>query len=253
TETKPNQIASAQASVANAQAAVQTAEQNLNATVLVAPMNGVVDSINGVVGETTSPGGGTTPESPGSAAPLPTSSTSGAFMVISNVSGMEVVIPFAESDASRLVANQDVAITFDAVANLTISGKVVAVASTATVSSGVVNYYATISLNQTNAALKQGMTANATVIVSKATNAIAVPNLAISHVAGQAYVNVYSGGQQVPTAIETGVVGDQFTEVTGGLNQGEQVVIPTIRASTSSGSGRGGFGNGGGVRIGTGG
>jgi HlyD family secretion protein len=240
--------------VANAQAAVQTAEQNLNNTVLASPMDGVVNSINGVVGENTSPGGGTTPESPGSAAPLPTNSASSAFMVISNVSGMEVVIPFAESDASRLAANQDVAVTFDAVSNLTISGKVVAVASTATVSSGVVNYYATISLNQTNPALKQGMTANATVIVSKATNAVAVPNLAISHLAGQAYVNVYSGGQPVQTAVELGVVGDQYTEVTGGLNQGEQVVLPTIHASTSSssGSGRGGFG-GGGVRIGTGG
>ena len=253
TEAKPNQIASAQASLANAQAAVQTAQQNLNETVLVAPMDGVVDSINGVVGETASPGGGTTPESPGSQAPLPTSSTSSAFMVISNVSGMEVVIPFAESDASRLASNQDVAVTFDAVANLTISGKVVAVASTATVSSGVVNYYATISLNKTDPSLKQGMTANATVIVSKATNAITVPNLAISHVAGQAYVNVYSGGQQVQTAIETGVVGDQFTEVTGGLNEGQQVVMPTIRTSTTSGSGRGGFGSGGGIRVGNGG
>jgi hypothetical protein len=72
-------------------------------------------------------------------------------------------------------------------------------------------------------------------------------------VAGQAYVNVYSGGQQVQTAIETGVVGDQFTEVTGGLNEGEQVVMPTIRTSTTSGSGRGGFGSGGGIRVGNGG
>jgi hypothetical protein len=63
---------------------------------------------------------------------------------------------------------------------------------------------------------------------------------------------VYSGGQQVQTPIVTGVVGDQFTEVTGGLNEGQQVVMPTIRASTSSGSTRGGFG-GNGVRIGTGG
>ena len=254
TETKPNQIASAQAQLASAQAAVVTAQQNLNATALYAPIDGEVNSINGVVGETVSPGGGTTAEAPGGPAPLPTANAAGSFMVIGNVSGMEVVIPFAESDAARVASSQDAQITFDAVPNLTISGHVIAVGSAATVTSGVVNYYVTISLNQTDNSLKQGMTANATVTVSRAANAITVPNLAITHTGGQAYVMVYSAGQQTETPIETGVVGDQFTEVTGGLNDGEQIVIPTVKAATSSGGGRGGFGGGGGgIRVGGGG
>jgi HlyD family secretion protein len=251
TETKPNQILSAQASLASAQVAVQTAQQNVTNTTLVAPMEGVVNSINGVVGETAITGSGTTSEAPGSQAPLPSSAASSAFMVIGDISGLEVVIPFAESDASKLAVNQDTQVTFDAVPSLTISGHVVAVASAATVQSGVVNYYATVALNQTNAALKQGMTSNATVTVSKATNAVVVPNLAITRLAGQAYVNVYIGGKEVQTAIQTGVVGDQFTEITGGLSEGAQVVIPTLRVSSSSG-GSNRF-NGGGVRIGAGG
>jgi len=212
-------------------------------------MEGVINSINGVVGETAITGSGTTSEAPGTQAPLPTSGASSAFMVIGNVSAMEVVIPFAESDASRLAFNQDTMVTFDAVPNLAISGHVVAVASAATVQSGVVNYYATVALNQTNPALKQGMTTNATVTVSKAANAIVVPNLSITRLAGQAYVNVYISGKEVQTIIQTGVVGDQFTEVTGGLNEGAQVVIPTLKVSSSSGGSR--FGGGGTpVRIG---
>jgi HlyD family secretion protein len=253
TESKPNQIASARAQVLSAQAAVQTAQQNLNNTTLAAPMDGEVNSISGVVGETVAPGGGTTPEAPGSQAPLPTSTASSAFMVIGNISGMEIVIPFAESDASRLAFNQTAQVTFDAVPNLTITGHVIAVGSAATVTSGVVNYYATIGLNQTDKALKQGMTANATVTVSKATNALSVPNLAITHAAGQAYVNAYAGGQQVQTPVETGVVGDQFTEVTGGLNDGEQIVLPTVKVTSGTGTNRGGGFGGGGVRVGAGG
>lgn len=259
TEAKPNQIASAQAQLLSAQAAVQTAQQNLTNTTLVAPMDGNVDSINGVVGETVSPGGGLTAEAPGSEAPLPSSGTgsgsgSSAFMVISNPSAMEVVIPFAETDASRIAFNQDSQITFDAVPNLTISGHVIAVATAATISSGVVNYYATITLNQTGNTLKDGMTANATVTVSKVTNVLGVPNLAVRHAAGQAYVLVYSDGQQVQTPIDTGVVGDTYTEVTGGLNDGEQIVIPTIQAATGTGTTRGGgFGGGGVFRGGAGG
>lgn len=254
TEAKPNQIAAAQAQLASAEAAVQTAQQNLDNTTLYAPMDGDVNSINGVVGESVGTGGGTTAEAPGGQAPLPTSAASTAFMQIGNVSAMEVVIPFAEADAARIAFNQEAQITFDAVPNLTISGHVIAVASAATVSSGVVNYYATITLNQTDKSLKQGMTANATVVVSKATNAITVPNLAITHTGGQAYVTVYAAGQQTRTAVETGVVGDQYTEVTGGLNDGEQVVIPSVRVSSGSGSTRGGFGGGGGgIRVGSGG
>jgi len=255
TETRPNQVAASQAQLASAEAAVLTAQQNLDNTTLYAPMDGDVNSINGVVGESVGTGGGTTAEAPGGQAPLPTSAASTAFMQIGNVSAMEVVIPFAEADAARIASNQEVQVTFDAVPNLTISGHVIAVASSAAVSSGVVNYYATITLNQTDKSLKQGMTANATVVVSKATSAITVPNLAITHAGGQAYVTVYAAGQQTRTAIDTGVVGDQYTEVTGGLNEGEQVVLPTVRVSSSSGSTRGGGfgGGGGGIRVGSGG
>ena len=254
TQAKPNQILSAQAQLASAQTAVQSAQQNLNATTLTAPMNGSVNAINGVVGETVGPGQGTTSEAPGSTAPLPSTGTAGgtSFMVIGDDSAMEVVVPFAESDASRVAFDQSANITFDAVPNLTISGKVVAVASSATVSSGVVNYYATISLNRANKGLREGMTSNATVTVSTATNALTVPNLAITRLGGQAYVNVYANGQQVQTAIETGVVGDTYTEVTGGLNAGEQVVIPSLRVPSASGT-NGNRGSGGAFRVGAGG
>jgi len=249
TQSKPNQILSAEAQLAGANTSVQTAQQNLNATTLVAPIDGNVNAINGVVGETVGPGQGSTSQAPGSTAPLPSAGASTSFMVIGNDSAMEVIVPFAESDAARVGFNQDVQVTFDAVPNLTISGKVVAVASSATVSSGVVNYYATIMLNQTNKSLKEGMTSNATVTVSTASNALTVPNLAITRLGGQAYVNVYANGQQVQTAIETGVVGDTYTEVTGGLNQGAQVVIPSLRVPSGTGT----RGTGGAVRIGGGG
>ena len=256
TEARPNQVASAQAQLAGAQAALQTAQQNLASTTLVSPMTGTVNSINGVVGEPEAPGGGVTAEAPGTQAPLPSTGTAAggsAFMVIGNIATMDVVVPFAEADASRVAFNQDAQVTFDALPNLTISGHVIAVGTAATVSNGVVNFYATITLNQVNPALKQGMTANATVTVSRVTNALTVPNLAITRTGGQAFVNVYSGGQEVQTPVDTGIVGDQFTEITGGLNEGERIVLPTVRVTGGTGTrglGGGGLGGGGGVRVG---
>lgn len=248
TVAKPNQVASAQAGLAQAQAALATAQQNLAATTLAAPMDGNVNSINGVVGETVGPGSGVTPQAPGTSAPLPTAAAANAFMVIGNTSAMEAVVPFAEPDAAKLSFNQDATVTFDAVSSLTISGKVLAVASNATQQSGVVNYYVTVALNRTSNQLKEGMTANASVVVQAAQNALTVPNLAVTHLGGLAYVNLYSKGQTIQTQIQTGVVGDQFTEVTGGVNEGDQVVIPSLRVPTSTGGSRGN--PGGGVRIG---
>lgn len=249
TESKPNQIASAQAQLTSAQTAVQTAQENLAATTLAAPMNGTINGINGVVGESVGPGSGSTAEAPGTQAPLPTTTPSSSFMVIGNDSGMEVVVPFAESDAARVASNQDASITFDAVPSVSITGKVLAVASSATISSGVVNYYATISLDQGNPALKEGMTSNATVVVSSATNVLTVPNLAITRLGGQAYVTLYANGQETQTAIETGVIGDTYTEVTSGLTEGQQIVLPTLRVPSGTNT-RGGANP---IRIGGGG
>ena len=267
---RPNTIASQQAAVANAQIAVQTAQKNLDQTTLTAPTDGTVLSISGQVGENASAGTGVTAQAPGTTAPLPstsgsstTSSGSGAssaassFMVLSNVSGLQVIAPFAEADAARLAANQTATITFDAVANLSVPAHVLAVASGATVISNVTNYYATLVIDQLDSRLKPGMTANASVVVQQASNVLMLPNSAITRLGGLSFVNVLSkdGKTQTRQQVQTGALGDQSTEIVSGLSAGDKVVLPQLKAPTTAGGGRGlgGGGGGGTVRIGGGG
>ena len=127
-----------------------------------------------------------------------------------------------------------------------------------TVVSNVVDYYVTFVLNRTDPRLREGMTANASVTVAQADNAVRVPNAAVRTTGGTSMVTVLSKGQQVPTEVITGVVGDTYTEIKAGLNEGDIVVLPTLRASagatTNGGAlvrgGGGGFGGGGVVRGG---
>ncbi len=257
TQVKPNALASSQAQVASAQAQVQSAQVALNQTTLTAPTSGVVVSINGVPGETAAGG---TAQAPGSLAPQPSSGTgSGAsgFMVIDDNSSFVAVMPFAETDAARLGANQTVAFTFDAIPNLTISGHVLTISPSATVVSNVVDYYVSFVLNRTDPRLREGMTANASVTVAQADNAVRVPNAAVRTTGGTTMVTVLSKGQQVPTEVITGVVGDTYTEIKAGLNEGDIVVLPAIRTTTGTTNnggnlirGGGGFGGGGVVRGG---
>lgn len=246
TQAKPNAIASAQAQVASALAQVQSAQVTLNQTTLTAPSSGVVASINGEVGETAPAGGGTTAQAPGTAAPLSsTSSGSGSpFMVINDTSSFQAVIPFAETDGARLQPNQEASVTFDAVPDLTITGHLLQVGPSASVTSSVVNYYATFDLNRTDPRLRAGMTANVTVTVAQASNVLVVPNAAVQTVNGTPTVTVYSGGQQVSTEVEPGLVGDSTIEIKGGLNEGDRVVLPTPRLSGAQRSGGGRFGGG---------
>ncbi|HEY4870878.1 MAG TPA: biotin/lipoyl-binding protein [Candidatus Dormibacteraeota bacterium] len=257
TQVKPNTLASGQAQVASAQAQVQAAQVALNQTTLTAPTSGVVISINGVPGE--SAGGGTA-QSPGSLAPQPSSGASGGssgFMVIDDNSSFVAVMPFAETDAGRLAANQTTSFTFDAIPNLTITGHVLTISPSATVVSNVVNYYVSFVLNRTDPRLREGMTANASVTVAQADNAVRVPNAAVHTQGGTTMVTVLANGQQVATEVVTGIVGDTYTEIKAGLNEGDRVVLPALRTTTGTGNsnnlvrgGGGGFGGGGVIRGG---
>jgi len=167
--------------------------------------------------------------------------------VIDDTSSFLAVMPFAETDAAKIQANQTASLTFDAVPGLTISGHVAAVGPSASVVSNVVNYYATFILNRTDPRLRAGMTANAAVVVAQADNAVRVPNAAVRTVNGATTVTVDSNGQQIPTEVVTGVVGDTMTEIKAGLNEGDKVVLPALRRTTGTQTGSGNLLRGGGV------
>ncbi len=176
-------------------------------------------------------------------------------MVIDDTSSYVAVMAFPETDAARLAANQAASMTFDAIPNLTISGHVLSISPSATVVSNVVDYYVSFVLNRTDPRLREGMTANAAVTVAQADNAVRVPNAAVQTQGGTTTVTLLSNGQQVPTEVVTGIVGDTYTEIKAGLNEGDKVVLPSLRTTgtqTTNGGNlfRGGGLGGGGLRGG---
>ena len=262
-QVKPNSLAAAQAQLASAQAQLQAAQLAAGETTLTAPTSGIVISINGVPGEAVAGGGsGSTAQAPGTLAPQPASGSAGgssAFVVIDDNSSLVAVMPFAETDSAKLANNQTAALTFDAIPNLTITGHVLSISPTATVVSNVVDYYVSFIMNLTDPRLREGMTVNAAVTVAQADNVVRVPNAAVHTAGGTTTVTVLSNGQQVPTEVVPGIVGDTYTEIKAGLNAGDKVVLPSLRTATTTsgggfkGGGLGGLGGGGGFRVGGGG
>jgi multidrug efflux pump subunit AcrA (membrane-fusion protein) len=153
------------------------------------------------------------------------SSSSSGFITLVDATDLSVQAGFSEVDAANVAVGQPASVTFDAVPGYEAAGRVVSVDTTATTVSNVVTYYATISLNSPDSRLKPGMTATANVMVGEADNVLAVPSSAVRTFGTTKTVTVLRNGQQVTTPVTTGVVGDTETEITSGLQQGDQVVL----------------------------
>ena len=120
-------------------------------------------------------------------------------------------------------------VRFDAVPDLTLPGNVVAVSPSASALSGVISYYVTVGLSQSDPRLRNGQTAQASVVTSELRDVLAVPNTAIRRQGGRTQVTVQRfDGQQV-VDITPGVVGDTYTQVLSGLSAGDEVVVPNGR------------------------
>jgi HlyD family secretion protein len=83
--------------------------------------------------------------------------------------------------------------------------------------------------------LREGQTVTVDIIVQQVTDVLMVPNGAITSRGGKTYVQVQtSTGTIEEREIETGISNWQYTEVTSGLDEGEQVVVPQGADTTST-------------------
>jgi HlyD family secretion protein len=172
--------------------------------------------------------------------------------------GKLVSISLNEVDISKVALGNPVTLTFDALPDLTLAGKVSQIDTVGTVSSGVVNYNVEISFDDAEGQVKPGMSASASIITEAKTDVLMVPNSAVKSSGESYYVEVpeksvdssslnnnkgvsLSGTIQKKT-VEIGASNDSYTEITSGLSENDQIISSTVTAiakktSTSSSSG----------------
>jgi len=85
-----------------------------------------------------------------------------------------------------------------------------------------------------NFELKEGLSVTVSILISQASDVLLVPNSAVTYLRGEAYVQVVlPDGEIEERLVQTGTKDWQYTEVTDGLSEGEQVVVPQA-ASTGT-------------------
>jgi hypothetical protein len=98
--------------------------------------------------------------------------------------------------------------------------------------------------------LKEGLSVTVSIIIEGASDVLLVPNGAITYRGMEAYVQVVlPDGTTEERSIQTGISDWQYTEVTDGLTEGEQVVVPETTSTDTSTTSEQGFQGGPGMMM----
>lgn len=243
----PLDVRTQQNTVAQKEAALRDARQRLADTTVRAPFDGVVAAINVKKGDTVS---------------------SGAIATLITEQKL-AEISLNEIDAAKVRIGQKATITVDAVSDLSITGEVADVDTVGTVSQGVVNYAVKIIFDTQDDRIKPGMSLSAAIITEARLDTLIVANSAVKSSSNGNYVevlddpvpavNVGTNGSTSASytsdaaprqqAVQVGSSNDTMTEIVSGLNEGDRIVVSTIKptatgAATQGTSIFGGIGGG---------
>lgn len=209
------QIVSAEVQVEQARIALERAQNNLDKATLVAPFAGVITAVNINQGE----------------------QSAGILMEVVDINNLEVVLDVDEVDIGNITVGQPAVITLESWPNEEIQAKVVTIAPRQKPNQGnaLVTYEVSLSLGETELPVLVGMTANANLITDEKEDVLLISNRAINadRQAGTYTVNlVKADGTTEEVEVTIGLRDGQFTQITSGLEEGDDVLvgnnIPTV-------------------------
>ncbi|MBB5893112.1 efflux RND transporter periplasmic adaptor subunit [Kutzneria kofuensis] len=229
-----DQIAADQASVDAANAQLAANQQNLAAASLVSPIDGTVAQVDLAAGQNASANSAT------------------AKIVIVGPGGNQVTTAVNDNQVGQVKPGQPATITPDG-SGKPLTGKVVAVGALAsTTSGGSASFPVTISLDNGGPGLFAGSTAAVAITLGTAQAAVTVPTSAVHTLGATSFVTALVDGKPASKRVTLGVVGATVTQVTGGLDAGDEVVLADLSQplpSSTTGA-RGLTGGGAGFRPG---
>jgi RND family efflux transporter MFP subunit len=196
---------------------------------ITAPADGIVEAVNVIAGQ---------------------DAPSGDAIVLDS-GGLQAVIAVTETDLPNVKTGQQATVGITAV-NASATGTVTAISPTANGGgSSVVTYGVTVGLNSTPDSARAGMSVSVAITIAQATNAIAIPSIALLGQTGSYSVRVMdASGTVTDVPVQVGLITSNLTQITSGLTVGQRVVIGVNTAQNSTTTG--GFGGlGGGLGGGT--
>ncbi len=206
----------AQAQVQQSQASLKQLEEQLSYTTIVAPMDGIILSRDVEMGDAVS-------------SILVLGSTATLVMTEGDTTEVYVQGKVDEADIAHVYLGQPARIKVESFRDRIFNGKVTKIAPMGVEKDNVTTFEVRVSINNPGGELKANMTANAEILLDEHKNVLMVPENAVVY-DGQkrASVMVPDKSQKDGTrkiAVMAGLSNGSVTEITGGLKEGDQVVL----------------------------
>jgi len=148
------------------------------------------------------------------------------FSVISET-GLQIKVFVPEVEVGDVSLGNRVAITFDAFPGEKFSGTVEYIDPAETLRDGVVNFKVTVSIDQKDARLKSGLTANLKILTLLKENVLTLPQFAILEKDGRMFARKLEGNTVREVSITIGAKGeDGRVEILSGVKEGDMVLNP---------------------------
>jgi len=218
-------VQTAQNNVIKKEEALADAEEELEKCSIYAPFNGIIASVGNITtaGETVS-------------------TNTVLFTLITREKIAKITLN--EVDAAKVKIGQKATLTFDALPEISIAGRVADVDTVGTVSQGVVSYGVKITFDSELNSIKPGMSVTAEIITDVKQEALILPNSAVKSQGDAYYVELVEASSEemrqnllknksglvLPQApklqvVQIGLSNDTSTEILSGLKEGDIVVV----------------------------
>jgi HlyD family secretion protein len=224
------QITFDEATIQQRQAVLDAAQVNLDYTNIISPVDGTVVSRNVTIGQTV-------------AASFQTPTL---FLIATDLTKMQVDANVSESDIGGIRNGNKATFTVDAYSRRVFEGRVTQVRQSPQTVQNVVTYDVVVSVDNSDLALKPGLTAATRIIVDQRSAVLRVPNQALRYVptgtvlheTKQPRVWMLRDGTPTPVQVMGGLDDDEFTEIVqGNLKVDDKVIIAEQRTSANGRSG----------------
>lgn len=182
------------------------AQQAIDQATVVSPIDGRIASVGVAAGDE-----------------VEAASATANIVVVGN-GGFEVTTSVSVKDLPDLEVGQAAMVTPDG-ADEAIEGQIVRIGVTADTSGSSATYAVTIGITGDATELGNGSTATVVIVTAAADDALAVPTSAVTVDGDRSTVRRVTDGTAKETTVKTGAVGSTWTEITDGLEKGDEVVL----------------------------
>lgn len=209
------QLRSLQAKVEQSQITLQTRQNDYDDLRVKAPVDGQISSLLLRVGDRIS--------------------TNQSLFRVANYGMMQITITVDELDVAKAKVGQKAQITLDALPGRAFTGTVTKINPEGTFKNDIATFEVTITVEKPQG-LMAGMNSTVNIIVEEK-QGLFLPAQTVQVRQGKAYVQVLQNNEATLKEVQVGLRTSQRVEITGGLNEGDQVISLIIRPQTQSGFG----------------